>query len=574
MASVYATNRDRSARVFAGAGMTADERVELARVPRLLAIAVAVLLLIACGNVGTLSLVRSTARRRELAARLALGAPRGALVRQVALEGAVLALLAGAAGVLLARALVSSATIVGTVVPIPDLRLSVDGRVLTATLAASTLTALAVSVVPALRVLRVPAAAVLSVGNRSVGRTSAGAKGHRAVVAGQVAATLVLLAASAMIFASLQRVLARHDFLDPHGLAYAGFDIVESISDPGERVQVYRELLDAAASEPVFTGATLASSIPPFNWASTVTVFRRGEEPPPEMLAEREQEAGTRASTVTVSEGYFDLMRIRIERGRAFTANDDTRSEPVVILGRRLAEALWPDDDAVGQYVALPAAEGPERPPLRVVGVAENTQPLLAGGEVPTFMYVPFAQASPLGLNLVVRTRTGGPVDDVTWQRLATSATPEVGVSGTGDLFARLSMELQGERTASVWVGVFGLLALLLAALGTYGVLSQSVLQRTRELAVRSVLGASPASLVAAVGGEGLRLVAVGGALGLVGAVAAFRMVRSIFPTVEAPDLTGAAGGVVLLTFAMLAATWFPARRAARLDPARLLRSD
>jgi ABC-type antimicrobial peptide transport system permease subunit len=135
-------------------------------------------------------------------------------------------------------------------------------------------------------------------------------------------------------------------------------------------------------------------------------------------------------------------------------------------------------------------------------------------------------------------------------------------------------MELQGERTASVWVGVFGLLALLLAALGTYGVLSQSVLQRTRELAVRSVLGASPASLVAAVGGEGLRLVAVGGALGLVGAVAAFRMVRSIFPTVEAPDLTGAAGGVVLLTFAMLAATWFPARRAARLDPARLLRSD
>ena len=574
LASVYPTNRERSARVFAGAGATADERVELARIPRLLAFAVGLLLLIACGNVASLALVRSTGRVRELAARLALGATRATLVRQVAIEGAVLALAAGVVGVLLARVLVRSATLVGTVVPIPGFELTVNGPVLAVALVVAGLTALGVSVVPALRVLHVPATAVLRGADRTVGRTSSGARGHRLVVAGQAGASFVLLAAAAMIFSSFQHVISRHDLVDSRGIAYASFDGVRSISRPGERLAAYRELLDAAASEPAFAVATLASSIPPFNWGIGATIFRRGEEPGPDVLAHVETTTGTRASVVTVSEGYFDLMRLRVEPGRDFTAADDEGGELVVILGRRLAGALWPNQEALGQYISWPTAEGPDRAPLRVVGVAEDTRPLLPGGEVPAFMYVPFAQHPSLGASLVVRTREGGPVDEATWRRVASSAASAGSAYGTSTLYQRLSTELSGERTASAWVGVFGLIALLLAALGIYGVLSQSVLQRTRELAVRSTLGATPASMIAMVGGEALRLAAVGGALGVVGAAAAFRLVSSMFTAVDAPDVAAAVVAAVLLTVAVLGATWIPARRAASLDPASLLRSD
>jgi hypothetical protein len=267
-------------------------------------------------------------------------------------------------------------------------------------------------------------------------------------------------------------------------------------------------------------------------------------------------------------------MRISVGLGRTFTAADDATSESVVILGRRLAEALWPNENAVGRYIAWPAVEAPGRPPLRVVGIAGDTRPLLPGGEVPAFMYLPFAQHASLGLSLFVRTRGGGPVDEATWRRIAASATSAGSVYGTSTLFERLSSELSGERTASAWVGVFGLIALLLSALGIYGVLSQSVLQRTRELAVRSVLGATPAVMITMVGGEALRLAAVGGALGLVGAATAFRVVSSMFTAVDAPDAAAAVIAVVLLTLAMLAAAWIPARRAACLDPANLLRSD
>ncbi|HEU4630323.1 MAG TPA: ADOP family duplicated permease [Gemmatimonadaceae bacterium] len=570
------TNRGRTVRVLAGAGMTAEERAAVSRVPRLLAAAVALLLLIACGNVASLSLVRAAARRRELATRVALGASRAALVRQVVAEGVVVAMAAGALGIAIARALVSSATLVQTVAPLPPhsgqgTGLGIDAAVLAAALAATTLTAVLVSLLPAVQAFRTAPGAMLREGGGAVRRRSAG--GQRALVVAQVGASLVLLSASAITFGAFQRVLDAHDAVDPRTLTDASLEVVASLPDTARRVAFYRAVLARATAEPAIAGAALTTTIPPFQWSGGATVFRRGEEPPPGTPAERMRELGLRVEAVELSPGFFDVMRIPLLRGRDFTARDDERSAPVAIVNRRLAAALWPGQDPIGQYLAWPAAAGAPRPPLRVVGVVADTRDLSLTS-VPLAMYVPFLQHPGSNLGLVVRARGNAPVSASTLRRLVADVDPGVAVLGGRTLLDRLRAELAPQRTASAWVGVFGVIALLLAAIGLYGVVAQGVVQRTRELAVRAALGATPRGLLRLVLGDGLRLAAVGAVVGGLGALAAFRVLRSLFTGVAAADLRAAGVAATVLGLAMLAATYLPARRAARLDPARVLRSD
>jgi predicted permease len=286
LAATYPTNRERSVLMFAGAGLTSEERVQLSRVPRLLAMAVGLLLLIACANVASLSLVRAAARRRELATRIALGASRAALFRQVALEGVLIAVGAGLLGVLAARLLVGSASLVHTVVPIEGVDLGMDIRVLAIAVAASAITAVIVALVPALQVIRMPTGAVL----KDTGGVMRRSAGQRALVATQVGASLVLLAAATIVFSSFQRTLNIRDGLDPRLLTDVRVEFEESLSEPGLQLTFFRELLARAAADPAVAGAALTTTIPPFQWASRTTVFRRGEEPPRDALAGRELE--------------------------------------------------------------------------------------------------------------------------------------------------------------------------------------------------------------------------------------------------------------------------------------------
>jgi predicted permease len=566
LAAMYPTNRGRTVLVLSGTGMTAEERAAISRVPRLLAMAVGLLLLIACSNVASLSLVRAASRRRELATRVALGASRASLVRQVALEGVVLATGAGVLGVLVARLLVRSTTLVRTVVDMSDLDLSLDLRVLAVAIAASTLTAILVSLMPAMQILRLAPGAVLKDGGGAVRRRSAG---QRVLVVGQVGASLVLLSAGGIVFSAFQRVLAAHDRIEPRGLTD-----VRLQGDTTRQAAFYQEVLARAASEPGIQGAAVTSTVPPFQWSSRATVFRRGEEPAPDALVGRELELGFRVSAVEVSPGFFDVMRIPLLRGRSFTAGDDTRSDPVVIVSRRLADALWPRADPIGRLVAWPAVEGPPRPPLRVIGVAADTRDVSLADEPPLAMYIPFTQRPERGLILVVRGRGDRPVSSATVGRLVAAVDPGVTVLGTRTLDDRLRGEVRPQRTASAWIGVFGAIALLLAAIGLYGIVAQSVLQRSRELAVRSALGASPRGILMAVLGDGMRLAAIGGVVGGLGSLAALRVLRSVFTGVQSDDLRPAAAAVAILALVMLAATYLPARRASRLNPVDALRSD
>ncbi|HEX6632145.1 MAG TPA: FtsX-like permease family protein, partial [Gemmatimonadaceae bacterium] len=545
----------------------------VSRVPRLLAAAVVLLLLIACGNVASLALVRAAARRRELATRVALGASRAALVRQVAAEGVVLAVGAGGLGILVARALVRSAALVQTIAPPAGQGgdLGLDGGVLAIALAASALTAVLVSLLPALHAFRTPPGAVLKDGGGAIRRHSAG--GQRGLVVAQVGASLALLSAAAITFSAFHRVLDAHDAIEPHTLTDASLEVVASLPDTARRVAFYRAVLARAAAEPGVAGVALTTTVPPFQWSGGATIFRRGEEPPPGTPAERMRELGTRAEAVEVSPGFLDVMRIPLLRGRAYTARDDRGAALVAIVNQRLAAALWPGQDPVGRYVAWPAAGGRSPAPLRVVGVAADTRDVSLTSVPPT-MYVPFLQHPGSNLMLVVRSRGSAPVSARALRRIVADVDPGVAVLGGRTLLDRLRAELRPQRTASAWVGVFGAVALLLAAVGLYGVVAQRVLQRTRELAVRAALGASPGGILRAVLGDGLRLAAWGTVLGGLGIAAAFRVLRSLFTGVAAADLRAAVVAVAALGLAMLAATYLPARRAARLNPVDALRSD
>lgn len=551
-------------------GMTVEERADASRVPRLLAIAVVLLLLIACGNVASLSLVRTSARRRELATRVALGASRGALVRQVAMEGALVAVGAGVLGVVVAHLLVRSATLMRTVVTVPDADLTIDPRVLGIALLTSTLAAVLVTLLPAMQVLRVAPSAVLKEGGGAIRRSMGG---QRALVAAQIAATLVLLSATAVIASAFQRVLAAHDNLGPAELTDMRLDTDLAIKDTTGQVEFFREVLARVAMEPGVEGAALATTIPPFSWSGSQLVFRQGEEPPPGATVEQQSQTGTRVQAIRVSEQFFEVARVPIVRGRGF-ANTDTRtSEPSVVVSRRLAGLLWPGQDPIGRVLAWPPVSGPSRAPLRVIGVAEDTRDASLG-EAPLAIYQPISQRHLSRLTLLVRGRPGSPVLPDAIRRLAASINPGVQVLGGQTLRDRLGSHVRPQQTASAWVGVFAGIALVLAVIGLYGIVAQSVLQRTRELAVRSALGASPARILGTVLGDGMRLVAIGTLVGGLGAVAVSHILTSLFAGVRTNDARPAFAAAAVLALVMLVGAYLPARRAARLNHVTALRTD
>lgn len=576
LATEYATNKDRGVRVFDDAGMTRDERADAARLPYLLALAVALLLVMACASVAGLLLLRYAAKRRELATRVALGASSLSLVRQVVLESALLGGVGTVVGVAIARTLVRVGAIVQPVVGFRNPGLGFDGRVLVIAVAAALFTTLVVSLFPAIQISRTDIGLLMKDG--AGGAVRRRSRGQRALVVLQIAVSLILLASAAIVYGAFRRTLAMDPGFTTDGLQYAYVD-VESLDYDSTRARIaFRALLARAATDPAIADAALTTTIPPEEWSTRVSVFRPGEEPPPGALDGNEFGAlGLRAYVDAISANMLQVMKIPLQLGRGFTDADDEHTEPVVILSRRLAEALWPGQNAVGRYLAWPAVKGPPRPLLRVVGVAADTRHASLTEDPPPVMYVPFTQHPDIGgryVFLIVRGRRGSPVSAERWRQILSSIDLRLAVAHPETVRDHLETELSPERTASWWIGVFGAVALLLASIGLYGVVSQSVLQRVRELAVRTALGATPGALLALVLGEGMRLAIAGTVLGALGAAAALRVLRSEFSSVRTLDVEAGVVAAGVLAVAMFAATYLPARRASRLAPAEVLRSD
>ena len=534
--------------------------------PVLLALlgAVMVVLFIASANVASLQLVRTTGRLKEIAVRAALGAGRWPLVRQFLVESIALALLGGIVGVGLG--LLGLRLLAGwdgsEFQALRDVQL--DGTVLGLTAGVTLLAGLVFGVVPAWRASRVSAQDVLKE-NGSRG-ASLGAGRHRflqvAVIA-QVALTLVLLLGSGVMVRSLTRLLET----DPGFRAENTIGM--QISPPStryprvRRLALYQQIMERVRALPGIEMAAMTATLPFSTMGLDSSPFNVPGAPP---LPDGQQR---HANAIPVTPDYFRTMGIPLLRGRAFTEADGPDAPRVVIVDDQLARQYFPNENPVGRVMDH-FGQG-----LTIVGVAGSIRQADLGAPYKAVVYYPLYQ-QPFGTAAIVVRSTMNPDQVVTSVREAVrSLDPLLPVYDVQAMPTRVERSLGARRLAVTVLGGFSALALLLAMLGTYGVLSYSTSQRTRELGIRMALGAEPGDVVSMVLRSGLTLAAIGLAVGAIGYVAiGVRVLNALLYGVGARDPLTLAGGVVLVTAAAALACWIPARRAASVDPAVTLRVE
>jgi predicted permease len=527
---------------------------------------VALVLLIACANVAGLLLARGAARRREFAVRRALGAGTGRLARQLLAESVTLAILGGAAGLLVAAWGAGALAALG-----PDdvpraSGIELDGRVLGFALLVSIATGLAFGAAPALTGTRIRSAALAEDGRGAGGRSRT--RVRRALVVGQVAIALVLLAGAALVLRTLWN-LARVDpgFETAHVLAFE-ITLPESrYEDIPPQTRFVAALEERLRALPGVEAAGAVGDLPVaednyvvHNLAVEGRTYGRGEEP----------EIPHRPATP----GYFDVLRIPVIRGRGLLPADGGGGQPVAVVNRTMARMLWPDGGVLGSRVRWARDEA--SPWITVVGVVGDVRSnALREPEEPA-LYTPHAQTSVPWrriVSFVVRTSGDAAALLPSVRREVAALDPGIPVVEARTMDRVLGDSLRRLRLEGGLLAAFAAVALALAALGLYGVIAQLVSERRREIGIRVAVGARGADVVRLVVGEGLRLAAAGVALGAGAAVAATRVLRAVLYGVEPGDpLTLAAMGAAALGAAALA-SWLPARRAAALAPAEALRS-
>ena len=524
----------------------------------------AMVLVLACVNVANLLLVRAVSRGRELAIRAALGSTRGRLVRQLLTESLVLALLGGAGGVLLGTWICGE---IGSVNFSPGLPLLLsfpfDWRVFLFGFGAALFTGVLVGILPALRASRVHPGAVLHEGGRSM--TGGRQRLRSALVVAQVAGSLMLLVIAALFARSLERVQDVHLGFDPAHVLTASMDPHEIGYSDAQGREFYKELLARARALPGVESAAIAYTIPmrPYTPEADFIDVEGYTTPPgqPKPLV----------NFNSVTPGYFQTMRIPLERGRAFTDADSGNAPYVAIVSEAMAKKFWPHEDPIGRKFQMMHSAGHWR---EVVGVVSDSRMLAPFGKIAPFFFVPFAQDYASYETLQLRTvgpaastipemrslikglAPGLPIFDV--------ATMREAVSGTAFLAFRFG---------AVLAAALGLLGLVLALVGVYGVTSYAASQRTQEIGIRMALGARPAQILKITFGQGAILVGTGLVIGLAGALGAARLAVSFLIVSPTDPVTFIAVPLGLAAVAF-AACYLPARRAMRIEPTQALRFE
>ena len=555
------TNKGRVVDVAGGLGMYPDDRADNAGLLGLLAAAVALLMFIACANVAGLFLVRGARRTREIGVRLALGAARSRIIRQLLTEGLLLSVIAGGLGLLLSEWITQAAG--AQLASLRRVDLSVDGRVLAFALLASLVTGLLFSLAPALESSKLDLMSALKSGSGAGYRRG---RLRAMLVAAQVALSLVLLGASALLGRGLYRIVTAQPGFETTNVAMMSIDMSGLGISQDRGVQIQREILERLRQIPGVVSASMAGTVPPQDFSTRVSIFRPGEEPSPELIHGREFELGLRVDLNSISPGYFATLGIPLLEGRDFTDRDRA-----VIISRRLAEKLWPGESAIGKRIAWPEWGGPRRPPFDVIGVAADAKYRSLIAEPPLLMYVPGYDAR---RQVVIRTAFDPASVTGEAARAIHGVDKSIPVINPQTMRAHMAESLWQQRVAASWTAAFSAMALLLAAIGLYGVIAQSVAQRTREVGIRMALGAKPGAIARMMMLEGMKLAAAGTVIGIPAAIAVDRVLPRFVDGVRGDDPAALAAIVVALALVMLLASWLPARRAARVDPQVALRSE
>ena len=523
---------------------------------------VAAVLLIACANIANLLLSKAVGRRREIAVRLSLGAGRARVVRQLLIESLMLSLLGGAAGLVVAW---SSAGLLMAFVPPVDipinLGLHVDASVLVFTAIASVVTGVVFGLAPALHASSPKLTQAL---REEGGRTSPGALRQRlrhSLVVAQVALCLILLIGAGLFLQSLRRAQLLQPGFDPTNVVMASYDVFPAGYDRARGFVFHRQLLDRLRGLPGVDRAALARTIPlGFSGNSSTGVNVEGYQP------KKDEEVVITYNEV--SDGYFETLRIPIVQGRSFDERDVDGAPGVVIVNETMARRYWQDGQAVGRYLT----KGRDR--LQVVGIAKDGKYRSLNESPRPYMYFSLAQSYRSSVKVHVRSNADtGPMLNAMRQAFR-ELDPDLPITETMPISDHLEQAVFAQRIAATLLGIFGALALTLAAVGLYSVMAYAVSQRTHEMGIRLALGASPAELRRMVVASGMKVAAIGLVIGVAGAVAVSRLLTSLLNGVSPTDpLTFAIVLITLATVAFIAAL-VPARRASLVDPIVALRYE
>jgi len=526
---------------------------------------VGAILLIACANVANLLFARATTRRKEMGVRLALGARRGRLIRQMLTESVLLAALGGAAGVwlgwwgskLLVRLISSGPTPV-------DLDVQPDLRALAFTAAVSVFTGILMGMAPALRGSAVDLNPALKEGGGSLSSHGSRWNFSQSLVAAQLALSLCLLIGAGLFVSTLRHLTALDAGFRIESLLLVGFDATGSGYKIEQMMAFYQQALERVKG---LSGirATSLSSLEPLSGDSS-TRFLNVQGFTPATLDESVVQQNV------ISPAFFETMGIPLLRGREFTAIDGADAPKVAVVNETLARFYFGRSDPIGKTVRM--GHELNSPLIEIIGVVKDSKRGNLRETPPRMIYLPFTQAGVGRMTLEVRPEGNPATVETSLRRVLSEVSRDVSIREIKTAQAQLERGIVQERMLATLSGFFGPLALLLATVGLYGVLAYGVTQRTREIGVRLALGAQRSDVLSLILWQGLKLIGIGVVIGLSSAFALTRLLQTLLLGVSPTDPLTFVVTPLLLSGVALLACWIPARRAMKVDPITVLRSE
>jgi putative ABC transport system permease protein len=520
----------------------------------LLLASVGVVLLIACVNVSQLLLARAVDREKEIALRAALGASRSAVTRQLIVEAALLAVFASAGGFVLGRwALTGLVAFKPSSVSLPA-HMPLDGRMLAFTGGIALLTAVVCALAPALRAARPDLIRVLQAGSRRA--SGAGRRTRDGLMVVEIALSVTLVAVSALLIQSLLAAQRAPLGFDPSHLFTLQFRLPQGkYPQPPDIARFFKSAIENVRAIPGVESAALVRAVPFSGNGGSVGYSVEGATTDPASLPQ--------ARFHLVTPDYFKTMKIPVLKGRDFTDRDDLQAPLVAVISNTFAKRAWPGDDPIGKRFTTPQTQGP----ITVIGVVGDTKHYTATEAAVPQLYAAHYQVPLIFSSLVARTR--GPemaiANDV--RKAIWAVDKDQPVWAVRSQEDQLDATMGSSRFLAALLGTFAAVALVLAAVGIYGVTSYGVAQRTHEIGIRLALGASSERVLREVVGRGIRLTLVGVVAGIVAAIAMARLTASLLVGVRPADPLALASAAAILAAVAVAACVLPARRAARVDP-------
>jgi predicted permease len=520
-------------------------------------------LLMACANVANLLLARAATRQREISVRVALGASRWRLVRQLLTEGLMLAAVGGALGLTIAHATLRFLIAVGPESLVRTHRIALDARALAVTMAAVVLSTMLAALPPAWRMARAEVAAALR--ETAHGLTGGRHRLRSALVVVQVTVALVLLVGAGLLIRSFARLLDVNPGFDTRNLLSISTQVPLSARAPEQRKATYQLMRERLQSVPGVRSVAAVSRLPMGGQTITSSLFIEGKSMPGAMGPEVEYRVAT--------PDYFATMGIPLRAGRLYDARDDVTASSLVLINETMARLYWPGESPVGKRIKLGPAPA-TLPWLTILGVVGDIRHFGLDADPHPEIYRPYAHNPLSAPVLLIRTDVDASALASTLAAQVRSAGPDVPAYNVFRMQELVDRSTAQRRFVMLLLSGFAAAALLLAAVGIYGTVAQTVAQRTHEIGVRMALGASPAAALALVFRQGFVLVSAGIAIGAVAAAALTQWMRRMLFGIHPLDPAAFAGAALALAAFAALACYIPARRATRVDPLAALRQN